>query len=113
MEEGQQVYIADNGCLQIKAAPDFAPTLYSLKSNGQEWLDSAFPERKPKSWWNPWTGGIGNYIEELSAFSLVKEERTASFVELIDNKQNTWAGESCLMSSPKVSPGRNITGQVP
>ncbi|MFF0828189.1 GNAT family N-acetyltransferase [Brevibacillus sp. NPDC003359] len=109
VEEGQQVYIADNGRLRIKAAPDFAPTLYSLTSNGQEWLDSAFPERKPKSWWNPWTGGIGNYIEELSAFSLAKEERTASFVELVDNKQNTWQGIKVSYHVKKQEKYRGLT----
>ncbi|UVI28437.1 GNAT family N-acetyltransferase [Paenibacillus spongiae] len=91
-EEGQQVYIADNGRLRIKAAPDFYPTLYSLTSHGQEWLASSFPNRQPKSWWNPWAGGMGNQIAELSAFSLVKEERSASFVELVDNRQNVWQG---------------------
>ncbi|UKK97291.1 GNAT family N-acetyltransferase [Brevibacillus brevis] len=109
VEEGQQVYIADNGRLRIKAAPDFAPTLYSLTSNGQEWLDSSFPERKPKSWWNPWTGGIGNYIEELSAFSLVKEERTASFVELIDNRQNAWQGIKVSYHVKKQEKNRGLT----
>ncbi|MFS0556536.1 N-acetyltransferase family protein [Brevibacillus sp. 179-C9.3 HS] len=109
LEEGQQVFIADNGLLRIKAAPDFSSTLYSLTSNGQEWLDTSFPERQPKSWWNPWTGGIGNYIEELSAFSLVKEERTASFVELVDNKQNVWQGIKVSYHVKKQEKYRGLT----
>ncbi|MEJ8547224.1 GNAT family N-acetyltransferase [Brevibacillus borstelensis] len=91
-EQGQQVFIADNGRLRIKAAPEFSPSLYSLSCNGQEWLATSFPERGPKSWWNPWTGGIGNQVAELNAFSLIKEEREASFVELVDNRQNVWQG---------------------
>ncbi|MED4584893.1 GNAT family N-acetyltransferase [Brevibacillus choshinensis] len=108
-EEGQQVYIADNGLLRIKAAPDFYPALYSLASNGQEWLDSSFPERKPKSWWNPWTGGIGNHVAELSAFSLVKEERAASFVELVDNRQNVWQGIKLSYDVKKQEKYRGLT----
>ncbi|KQL48394.1 acetyltransferase [Brevibacillus choshinensis] len=108
-EEGQQVYIADNGLLRIKAAPYFYPTLYSLSSNGQEWLDSSFPERQPKSWWNPWTGGIGNHVAELSAFSLVKEERTASFVELVDSRQNVWQGIKLSYDVKKQEKYRGLT----
>ncbi|MDF2682682.1 MAG: family N-acetyltransferase [Brevibacillus sp.] len=108
-EEGQQVYIADNGPLRIKAAPDFYPTLYSLSNNGQEWLASSFPERQPKSWWNPWTGGIANHVAELSAFSLVKEERSASFVELVDNRQNVWQGIKLSYHVKKQDKYRGLT----
>ncbi|RNB69597.1 GNAT family N-acetyltransferase [Brevibacillus panacihumi] len=108
-EEGQTVYLADNGPLRIKAAPDFFPTLYSLASDGQEWLASSFPERRPQSWWNPWTGGISNHIEELSGFSLVKEERTASFVELTDNRQNTWRGIKLSYDVKKQEKYRGLT----
>jgi len=108
-EEGLSVFIADNGPLRIKAAPDFFPTLHSLSSNGQEWLASSFPERKPKSWWNPWTGGISNHIEELSGFSLVKEERTASFVELADNRQNSWQGIKLTYHVKKQEKYRGLT----
>ncbi|MGG1658009.1 N-acetyltransferase family protein [Brevibacillus sp. NRS-1366] len=109
VEEGQHVFIADNGLLRIKAAPDFYPTLYSLTSNGQEWLASSFPERQPKSWWNPWTGGIGNHVEELSAFSLVKEDRSAAFVELQDNKQNVWQGIKLSYHVKKQEKYRGLT----
>ncbi|USG64361.1 GNAT family N-acetyltransferase [Brevibacillus ruminantium] len=108
-EQGQQVFIADNGLLRIKAAPDFAPSLYSLTSNGQEWLASSFPVRQPKSWWNPWTGGIGNLVAELSAFSLIKEERTASFVQLADNRQNVWQGIKLSYQVKKQEKYRGLT----
>ncbi len=108
-EQGQQVFVADNGQLRIKAAPDFYPSLFSLTSNGQEWLASSFPHRQPKSWWNPWTGGIGNHLDELSAFSLVKEERTASFAELADNRQNVWQGIKLSYSVKKQEKYRGLT----
>ncbi|MFP3388524.1 GNAT family N-acetyltransferase [Brevibacillus sp. SIMBA_040] len=109
LEQGQRVFIADNGPLRIKAAPDFYPTLYSLTSNGQEWLASSFPERQPKSWWNPWTGGISNSVSELSAFSLVKEEHTASFVQLVDSKQNVWQGIKLSYHVKKQEKYRGLT----
>ena len=109
LEQGQRVFIADNGPLRIKAAPDFYPTLYSLTSNGQEWLASSFPERQPKSWWNPWTGGISNSVSELSAFSLVKEEHTASFAQLVDSKQNVWQGIKLSYHVKKQEKYRGLT----
>ncbi|MGG1475039.1 GNAT family N-acetyltransferase [Brevibacillus agri] len=108
-EAGQQVYVADNGFIRIKAAPDFAPSLYSLTAGGQEWLASSFPERQPKSWWNPWTGGISNHVEELSAFSLVKEERSACFAQLTDNKQNVWQGIKLSYHVKKQEKYRGLT----
>ncbi|MCC0563318.1 GNAT family N-acetyltransferase [Brevibacillus borstelensis] len=108
-EKGQQVYIADNGPLRIKAAPEFSPSLFSLSSHGQEWLATSFPERGPKSWWNPWTGGIGNIIAELNSFSLIKEERTASFVHLVDNRQNVWQGIKLSYDVQKQEKYRGLT----
>ncbi|GAA3413450.1 GNAT family N-acetyltransferase [Paenibacillus hodogayensis] len=108
-EKGQRVFIADNGLVRIKAAPDFHPTLYSLASSGQEWLASSFPERRPKSWWNPWTGGISSSIEELRGFSLVKEACTASFVELKDNRQNRWQGIKLSYTVNKQDKLRGLT----
>ncbi|MGG4493790.1 N-acetyltransferase family protein [Brevibacillus reuszeri] len=108
-ENGQRVFVADNGIVRIKTAPDFYPTLYSLATNGQEWLASSFPERQPKSWWNPWTGGISNSIDEMSAFSLVKEECTASFVEQKDNRQNVWQGIKLSYTVKKQEKYRGLT----
>ncbi|QRG69001.1 GNAT family N-acetyltransferase [Brevibacillus choshinensis] len=108
-ESGKQILVADNGPVRIKAAPDFSPSLYSLTCNGQEWLASSFPEPKPKSWWNPWTGGIGNQVEELSAFSLLKEERSASFVQLTDNRQNAWQGIKLTYHVKKQEKLRGLT----
>lgn len=109
MDQGQETFLADNGLLQVKAAPAFYPALYSLVTNGQEWLASSFPERQPKSWWNPWTGGIRTEIEGLSAFSLVKEEHTAAFVELTDNQQNRWQGIKLSYTVNKQEKLRNMT----
>ncbi|MFJ5718012.1 GNAT family N-acetyltransferase [Neobacillus sp. NPDC093127] len=92
VQDGVPVYEVDNGLVSIKAAPDFFPALYSLTYKGHEWLDTSFPALMPKSWWNPWAGGIRNALLNISSNSLVKEERSAGFVTITDNKGNRWTG---------------------
>lgn len=87
-----EVLTANNGVLQIQVNSSFAPALFSLQVQGEEWLDSSYPEPQPKSWWNPWTGGIFTGIEGLSRLTLQEEPREAAFAELTDNKGNGWSG---------------------
>jgi hypothetical protein len=91
-EEGLTTYSVDNGVLQMKAAPQFSPSLYSLSCNGSEWLDTSFPTPQPKSWWNPWGGGVSNSLRGLSNNSILKEKSEAEFVQLADNLNNEWQG---------------------
>ncbi|MGE6260299.1 GNAT family N-acetyltransferase [Heyndrickxia sporothermodurans] len=91
-EGDHEIYEITNGNLFFRAAPSFFPTLYSLKYNGQEWLDSSFPEAKPKAWWNPWAGGMRSYLNGISLFSFLKEENKTRFVEKMDQYQNKWEG---------------------
>lgn len=91
-EEGVTSFCVDNGEIQIKAAPDFYPSLCSLVFKGNEWLDSSFPKPKAKSWWNPWGGGIGTLMKGISNNSLLKEKRHAEFTSLTDHCQNEWKG---------------------
>jgi ribosomal protein S18 acetylase RimI-like enzyme len=81
-----------NGCLSIKANADFYPGIYSLIVNGQEWLDSSYPNLTAKSWWNPWAGGMKWSPEGLTTFSLLKEKTTVSKADLCDDMGNTWRG---------------------
>lgn len=92
VREGVTSYEAENGCIKLKAAPGFFPVLYSLQYGGEEWLHHAFPQAIAKSWWNPWPGGIGSYIEGLSANSLAKAENSAGFSSLNDQHGNEWSG---------------------
>ncbi len=92
VKEGMEVYTCSNGYLEISVAPDFYPGLYSMKSNNGEWLDTSFPKVQPKSWWNPWAGGVNHSLRVVSANSLLKEKREAEFVSLEDNKGNKWEG---------------------
>ncbi|MEC0184733.1 GNAT family N-acetyltransferase [Paenibacillus peoriae] len=90
--ENREILTVDNGVLQIQASSDFAPSLFSLKHLGVEWLSSSFPQPGPKSWWNPWIGGISAEVDGMSESSLIEEKREASFAEIIDNMGNHWTG---------------------
>ncbi|MCY9513383.1 GNAT family N-acetyltransferase [Paenibacillus apiarius] len=91
-EKGCQTYVADNGLIRMKVAPDFYPALYSMQYEGREWLSSGFPERGPKSWWNPYVGGTASEISGLSALSVLKETCTVEFTERRDQHGNVWQG---------------------
>ena len=91
--EGKEVLTVDNGNVEFSAAPEYAPTVFSLKYNGVEWLSSSFPNPCACSWWNPWLGGVGCSLDdEISALSLLEEKSRAAFVTMKDNKGNSWQG---------------------
>ncbi|SFE23303.1 Ribosomal protein S18 acetylase RimI [Paenibacillus algorifonticola] len=87
-----EVLMADNGVMQIQASSGFAPALFSLKHRGVEWLDSSFPHPGPKSWWNPWIGGIAAEVSGMSGTSFMEEPREAAFAAITDNLGNDWSG---------------------
>lgn len=91
-EQGLELLSVDNGTLRIQASAAFAPSLFSITHQGREWLDSSYPQVGPKSWWNPWLGGIASILSGISFLSLMEEPRTASFTQLTDSKGNQWSG---------------------
>lgn len=91
-KEGLTSFEASNGLIRLKAAPEFFPGLYSLESQGHEWMHHSFPKTIAKSWWNPWPGGIGNHFSDLNTNSLAKESHSAKFATLKDNHGNEWSG---------------------
>lgn len=91
--EGKQVLQASNGLINIKSSSDFAPVIHSLQCNGQEYLDSSFPQPKAKAWWNPWFGGISTLPQSLlTNKKLLEEKNTCEFVRISDNFKNIWEG---------------------
>lgn len=82
----------DNGIVQFTAAQEFGPALFSLRYQDREWLDSAFPEAKPKSWWNPWLGGAGIEMRGISNRSMLTEPRTIRITSMHDSIGNMWQG---------------------
>jgi GNAT superfamily N-acetyltransferase len=59
-EEDNDIFVLDNGSYQMKVAPAFSGTVYSLtdKSSGINYLKSLFPKAGPMVWINPWFGGV-------------------------------------------------------
>ncbi|SFJ76057.1 Acetyltransferase (GNAT) family protein [Halobacillus dabanensis] len=91
-------WIVDNGALQFAVAPSYFPGVYSLKYKGREFLHHQYPEAGPKSWWNPWGGGIRYAPTQVSPYSMMKERTEVDPVTKIDQKGNTWTGV-CLATT--------------
>ncbi|WP_042162007.1 GNAT family N-acetyltransferase [Paenibacillus gorillae] len=109
-EEGAagSVYTVSNGVLSIAAAPGFGSVVHSLKHQGEEWLDSSYPEAAPNSWWNPWYGGLGVSISGLNGFSRQQEPRSAAWVERTDAYGNVWKGIRLTTAIEKQEANRGI-----
>ncbi|GGO01328.1 GNAT family N-acetyltransferase [Saccharibacillus kuerlensis] len=90
--EGLDVWQVASDQLTLRVAPAFAPALYSLRYQDLEWLHSSFPQAGPKSFWNPWFGGITSTPAGLTLRSLMEEEISADFAELKDNFGKVWSG---------------------
>lgn len=110
IEEGAAgpIYSIGNGILSIAAAPKFGSVVHSLKYQGTEWLDSSFPEAVPRSWWNPWHGGLGVRIPGIGGFSRQLEPRSTSFVKRSDIHGNVWEGLQMTTSIEWQEAGRGM-----
>jgi len=93
-EKGLKVYSISNGVINIKASPKFSSGIFSLQFMDREWLDNSFPSIGPRSWYNPWFGGIQNVPAELveNARTLLNEHIEVDFVEKVDTLGNRWRG---------------------
>lgn len=91
-------WMVDNGVLQFAAAPSYFPGVYSLVYKGRELLHHQYPEAGPKSWWNPWGGGLRYALPQVSAYSMMKEKTEVEPVTKVDQKGNTWTGV-CLSTT--------------
>ncbi|MEG2290188.1 MAG: GNAT family N-acetyltransferase [Clostridium sp.] len=93
-ESGLKVYSISNGVMNIKASPKFSTGIFSIKFMDREWLDNSFPSAGPRSWYNPWFGGIQNVPEKLveNGRSILNEKVKVEFVEKIDTLGNMWSG---------------------
>jgi len=90
--EKLEVLSASNNVMTIAAASSFYPTLFSLKIEGKEWLDTSFPTIQPKSWWNPWSGGIHSVLQGVSNKSSAKEKYEIAEEALVDQEGRVWKG---------------------
>jgi hypothetical protein len=84
---------ADNGIITMSAALDSSlPNLLSLKHQGREYLDLAYPEYQPKSFYNPYPGGLIIALDGISLANLQKEIHTLSPAKVYDQHGNEWQG---------------------
>lgn len=93
-EEGHKVYSFNNGIMEIKACPTFSHTLHSIIYDNKQWLESSFPKLEPRTWYNPWFGGISTVPEMylFSGRSLQEEDISCEFIAMKDNFKNPWQG---------------------
>ncbi|MDZ4121555.1 MAG: hypothetical protein U1C33_04000, partial [Candidatus Cloacimonadaceae bacterium] len=86
------IYSIDNGIIQIQVSPEFAPAVFSLRYQNNEWFDSSFPDRCAKSWWNPWCGGAEVIPNNMLRSAWLAEKHQVSFVQKQDNFAQVWKG---------------------
>lgn len=103
------VYALDNGVLSLEAAPGFGNVAYSLKYRGNEWLDTSFPTPGPRSWVNPWHGGMGLSFGNMSGLSISEEKHRAEFATVTDTLGNAWNGVRLITPIEKHEGNRGMT----
>ncbi len=108
-EQEHKIWSCSNGLITINAAENYAPVVNSLMYKGQEWVDSDFPNPGPKSWWNPWIGGIHSYPNKMQMRSIIKEEYSIEDVSIKDNFQNDWKGLKIQVEITKFDEHKGFT----
>ncbi|MCM1988525.1 GNAT family N-acetyltransferase [Oceanirhabdus seepicola] len=93
-DEGRKVFIFSNGIIEMKASPEFSAGLFSIKYNGEEWLESSYPNKRAMSWYNPWGGGVCMVPRGVSLSSYHEEKVHVKFIEVQDEFNNKWRGIS-------------------
>ncbi|WP_438432764.1 GNAT family N-acetyltransferase [Gorillibacterium sp. sgz500922] len=107
--EAGSLYTADNGVLRMESAPQFGSVVHSLRFKGEEWLDHSYPQASPRSWWNPWHGGLGVDISGINGFSREEEPRSADHASLTDSCGNVWTGLRLTTRIEKKEAWRGLT----
>ncbi len=76
-EEDRDIFLVDNGRLLLKICPDLAGSVFSLidKHTGVDHLLSAFPEKKPYGYQNPWFGGMRFTAWKNRRYDKIHEEK--------------------------------------
>lgn len=88
----------DNGVFTFSASESYFPGVYSLIFNGRELLHHQYPEAGPRSWWNPWGGGLRFAPDGVSPHSMVKEKTEIKRATKVDQDNNSWTG-ICLTTT--------------
>lgn len=96
-----EIHKVDNGVVNFCVSKKFGPLIFSMQYKEEEWLDSEYPERVCRSWWNPWTGGIASMPSSMPFSAFLDENYTTEFGQLIDSKGNIWKGIKHIVSIKK------------
>lgn len=91
-EAGEGVLVVENGVLAFRVAPAFGGAITSLIRGGIEHLLSAWPERKPFVWANPWIGGIHPFLGWMGDRRLPAEAFTGKPIERTGETGLEWKG---------------------
>ena len=90
--DGFEIFEVHSGAITFRVAPAYSPGLLTCRHDGVEWLDTTFPDRGPRDWWNPWLGGSIFRPSAVGDNALIKERSTAAFEERRDGHGNLWQG---------------------
>lgn len=107
--DGYDVCQVRNGLLEFSASAEFGPSVFSLKYQGREWLDSNFPVKGPKSWWNPWIGGICKSPSGFRMLYYLEENSKVELTQKTDQYGNIWEGILMTTHFEKYEPLKGIT----
>ncbi len=99
------LYSIDNGCLHITASTDARlPGLISLAHNGVEWLENNYPDYPPKSFFNPYQGGLSLKPSQISLTAMLQESHKVEITSLFDQFGNRWDGLAILTTINNYAP---------
>ena len=90
LEKGR-VILVDNGILAVRVAPAFLGSVFSLRREGVEYLNSPYPDAEPRAWMNPWHGGISPEYDRLED-TLYKERFRYRVIERKGRQGLVWRG---------------------
>lgn len=90
-EEGEVIRIA-NGRLTFRVAPAFMGSVISLETDGVNHLHSAYPQKRPFVWFNPWAGGIHPYIDWMGESNLQREAFRGEVWKHVGEQGLPWEG---------------------
>ncbi|MFB3879627.1 MAG: GNAT family N-acetyltransferase [Armatimonadota bacterium] len=112
LEKRSQFRIS-NGVLALTVAPGFMGSAISLERTagarrGAPLLRSAYPDARPLSWMNPWTGGIQPGLGGLANMELFREGFTARPIARRGSQGIEWRGVR-MTCSPKAEARREDT----
>lgn len=107
--EQHQIFEVNNGIFTIQSSPEFAPSVFSLMYQDHEWLNSDFPVKGPKAWWNPWFGGLCHMPSSIKSLFYLEEKTSVQFTKKKDNFGNEWEGIEITTCFDKYEPLKGMS----